>query len=131
MAALLAQAQPLTLDGAVKLALERNPDLMKQNLLTLSAEQDKVVARSAILPSLGFNASYTDTRQGATDALVVAGFKLPGQPTSVFHSWAGSASIRQLVFDGGKWWNNLAASDLAYQSSSASLDEQRLQITYL
>src|SRR5438046_1519402 len=98
MAVLLAQAQPLTLDGAVKLALERNPDLQKQSLLTLSAEQDKVLSREAILPSLGINASYTDTRQGATDALLVAGFKLSGHPTSVYHSWAGSVTIRQLVF---------------------------------
>ncbi len=123
--------QRLTLDDAVKLALQRNPDLQRQVLLQLSAEQDKVIARSAILPSLGFNASFTDTRQGATAGIVVAGFSLPGQPTSVFQTWAASATVRQLVFDGGKWWNNLDVAGLAFASSAAQVDEQRLQITYL
>jgi outer membrane protein TolC len=126
-----APAARLTLDDAVKLALQRNPDLVRQSLLSLSAEQDQVIARAAILPSLSLSASATDTRQGATDAIVVAGFKLPGQPTSIFQTYAGSASLRQLVFDGGKWWNNLSASDLAHDSSQAQVDEQRLQITYL
>ena len=64
-AALLAQAHPLTLDEAVKLSLERNPDLRRQTLLMLSAEQDKVLARANLLPRVDFNASYQDTRQGA------------------------------------------------------------------
>lgn len=128
---LLAQAQPLSLDGAVKLALERNPDLRKQVLLSLSAEQDKVISRSAILPSLGVNASFGETAQGATDAYFFSGFPVPAQPSTSYQSWTGTATLRQLVFDGGKWWNNLAVTDLANQAGLAQVDEQRLQITYL
>ena len=132
-AALLAQAHPLTLDEAVKLSLERNPDLQKQVLLALSAEQDKVLARSAILPQLGFNASYTDTRQGGTGSAptIISNVELPPTPTSVFHNWQGSITLKQLIFDGGKWWNNLDASDLGLASNQALVDEQRLQIAYL
>ena len=121
--------QPLTLDDAVRVALQRNPDLQRQVLLTLSAEQDKVLARSNILPNFNFNGSWTDTRQGGGVTIIQnTPFQ---QPTRVFQAWQGSFSIRQLVFDGGKWWNNMAASDRAYQSNVAQTDEQRLQITYL
>src|SRR5207253_4952961 len=56
-AVLIAQAHPLTLDEAVRLGLDRNTDLRRQVLLSLSAEQDKVLARAAVLPKLDFNAS--------------------------------------------------------------------------
>ena len=132
---LLAQAQPMakpvTLDQAVGMALERNPDLRRQVLLSLSAEQDKVISRSAILPSLGINASFSDTAQGATDPYYFSGFPVPGQPSTSYQSWSGTAQLRQLIFDGGKWWNNLAVTDLANQSGLAQVDEQKLQITYL
>ena len=122
--------QRLSLDAAIQLALQRNPDLQKQVLLALSAEQDQVLARAAVLPSLGFNASYSDTRQGG-GVPVVQNIQLPPQPTEVFRSWQTSALLRQLVFDGGKWWNNLDAAGLGLAASRAQVDEQRLQITYL
>jgi outer membrane protein TolC len=133
IAALLAQAQPMTLEEVLKVALQRNLELQRQGLLVLSAEQDKILARSAILPSVGFNASYTDTRQGATDALLLNGVPIPGtaQPTHVFSTWNGSASVRQLVFDGGRWWNNMDAASLGFDASKASYEEEKLQITYL
>jgi outer membrane protein len=128
-AVLLAQPQPLSLDGAVKLALEANPDLRRQVLLMLSAEQDKVLARATILPKVDFNASYTDTRQGA--GTVVYGPVVQQVPFVIYHNWFGGVSARQLIFDGGKWWNNISAADQTLQSNQAQVDEQRLQITYL
>jgi outer membrane protein TolC len=53
------------------------------------------------------------------------------QPPSVSSLWQASATVRQLVFDGGKWWNNIDAANLGYASSAAQVDEQRLQIVYL
>ena len=52
-----AQQGPLTLDDAVRVGLQRNSDLQHQVLLALSAEQDRVIARSNILPRVDFNAS--------------------------------------------------------------------------
>ena len=121
--------QRLTLDAAIQLALQRNPDLQRQVLLSRSSEQDQVLARSAILPSLGVNASYTDTRQGG-GVTYLQNVPIP-QPTQVAHNWQASATLRQLVFDGGKWWNNLDAANLGRAASAALVDEQRLQITYL
>jgi outer membrane protein TolC len=123
------QPPPLTLDDALKLGLQRNTDLQKQVLLALSAEQDKVIARSAILPRLNFNASVGGTYQGSGD-VVVQGVSFP-QPSSAFWTGGGSLTVRQLIFDGGKWWNNMSASSLGLAASEAQVDEQRLQITYL
>jgi len=128
-AILLGQARPLTLDDAVKLAMERNPDLRKQVLLALSAEQDKLIARSAILPQLGFNASAAEQRVNGVQYF--QGVPLPGLGTSYGETYSSSLKLSQLVFDGGRWWNTLSASDLGLQASEAQVDEQRLQITYL
>jgi len=131
-AAALAQPRPVTLDDAVKLALQRNPDLQRQILLSLSAEQDQVIARSAILPRLDFNASRSQVRQGeGTPRLIPGSNVLTTPPSVVTNGYGASVVLSQLIFDGGKWWNNLAAVDLGLESSKAQVEEQRLQITYL
>ena len=123
--------QRLTLEAAVQLALQRNPDLRKQALLTLSSEQDQILQRANILPQLNFNASLGRNRnngpvlvQGATVPVLVQG-------TAFSNNLIASLTLRQLVFDGGKWWNNLSAAGLTLDSSRAQVDEERLQITYL
>ena len=121
--------QPLTLDEAVKLALQRNSDLQRQILLSLSAEQDRIIARSAILPHLDFNASIAANRQGA-GTVVVSGVPFP-QPSSNYSTTNTGLNLSQLIFDGGKWWNNISAANLGLAASEAQVDEQRLQITYL
>jgi outer membrane protein TolC len=129
------QPRQLTLEEAVGLSLQRNSDLKKQVLLSLSSEQDRVIARSAILPNLTFNASAAYLRVNGKQ--IVGGITLPAgganveQRTSYYPLYSSSVRLTQLVFDGGKWWNNPAASDLGLQASQAQVDEQRLQITYL
>jgi outer membrane protein len=119
----------MTLEEAVKVALQRNADLQREVLLSLSAEQDRVIARSSVLPTIDFNASVGGTRQGAGD-VVVSGVAFV-QPTSTFSTGSAGLRVRQLIFDGGRWWNNLSAARLGFSASEAQVDEQRLQITYL
>jgi outer membrane protein TolC len=120
------------LEQAIQVALQRNPDLQKQVLLQLSAEQDKIISRSAILPHVDFNGSISRTRQGAGSQAVGSSTLNQTVPTvTFFNGYNATLTFRQLVFDGGKWWNNLAAADLTLQSNQAQVDEQRLQITYL
>jgi outer membrane protein len=123
--------QPLTLDQAVQIALQRNPDLQKQVLTQLSSEQDRIIARSVILPRLDFNASVSRTRLGPGDVVVNNGLSIPGQPLAFINQYSGTITLQQLIFDGGKWWNNIAAAGLASDASRALVDEQRLQIAYL
>lgn len=121
---------PLTLDEAVRIALQRNPDLQRQVLLQLSAEQDRIIARSAILPSLGINASVQRTR--TSGALLLSGVPVGGQQQVAFYNtYASSVTVRQLVFDGGRWWNSISSANLAADANTAQVDEQKLQITYL
>jgi outer membrane protein TolC len=127
--AAVAQQQPLTLDEAVKLALQRNSDLQRQILLSLSAEQDRIIAQSAILPHLDFNASIAGNRQGA-GTVVISGLPF-SQPNSSYSTTSTGLNLHQLVFDGGKWWNSISAANLGLAASEAQVDEQRLQVTYL
>jgi outer membrane protein len=129
-AAAAQQRPPMTLDEAVKIALQRNPDLQRQVLLSLSAEQDRVIARSAILPLVDFNASFKRTR--AAGPLLLSGVPVAGQQGVAFsNTFSGGAKVSQLIFDGGRWWNNISSAELNAQANVAQVDEQRLQIAYL
>jgi outer membrane protein TolC len=135
-----AQGQPkdqsvgngLTLERAVQLALQNNPDLIRAELQSLSAEQDIVIARAQLLPSLNFNASLSDTRSGG--GVVLGTFTDPTtgtevtqvSRTEVFRGYGASLSIRQVLFDGLKSWNALDAAAALQASAKANADEQRL-----
>jgi outer membrane protein len=120
---------PMTLEQAIQFALQNNPDLIRADLQSQSSAQDVVISRANILPRLDFNASALHVRQGA-GSVVLGGGITQTRPTSIFTSWSGQLTARQLVFDGGKWWNNLAAAGLTHAASQANLDEQRLQTIY-
>jgi outer membrane protein len=125
-----AEPRQLTLDQAIALGLQRNPDLQKQILLELSSQQDYIISRSRILPQLTLaQTGVSRTRQGAgTEVISNVSFPIG---TAFENVYSAGIQVTQLVFDGGKWWNNLASSDLLVDSNKASVDEQKLQITYL
>jgi outer membrane protein TolC len=119
----------LTLERAIQVALERNYDLRRSQYQALSSEQDLVIARSAILPRLDFNGSIIRVRQGAGTP-IVGGVILTPRPTEAFWNYQGAIGATQLLFDGGKWWNNLAAAGAQLASTQASIDEQRLTTVF-
>jgi outer membrane protein len=124
-----AQPAALTLEQAIQLALERNFDLRKSQYQALSSGQDLITARAEILPKLDFNASVSEIRLNGQQ--YSGGVPIPGATTTNYSTlFAGNVRLQQLVFDGGKWWNNLAAADLNLASSEASVDEQRLTTLY-
>jgi outer membrane protein len=127
-------AQPITMEQAVAASLELNPDLIKTRLLSQSAVQDQVLAKANILPNLNFNASYGLTRVGGGEFL--GNQTIQGTTVSFFNpvqhypSYGIGLSVRQLIFDGGKWWNNLEVADKAYASTKEQIAEQRLQTIF-
>jgi outer membrane protein TolC len=136
-AAVRAQPAPLTLDDAVRIALERNFDQRRAMYTAGQAEQDRLTARAAILPRLDFNASATKNRIGGGNVLGTIYQPLTGQtltqyapPVQIYPSYGFGFQVKQLLFDGGKWWNNLAAADASLAGSRANLAEQRLNTTY-
>lgn len=56
------ERQTLTLGGAVDLALKQNLDLQIANIETATQQQDRQIARSELLPHIGFDASDAVTR---------------------------------------------------------------------
>jgi len=122
----------VTLEQAIQLALRNNPDLRRAELQAQSADQDVTIARASILPQLSFNASFSDTRSGG--GVVLGTFTDPTtgaevtqvSRTEVFRGYGASLNVRQLIFDGGRWWNALDAADALRSASNANVDEQRL-----
>jgi outer membrane protein len=122
----------LTLERAVQLALQNNPDLIRAQLQFLSAEQDITIARASLLPTLNFNASLSDTRSGG--GVVLGTFTDPTtgtevtqlSRTEVFRGYGASLSLRQVLFDGLKSWNALDAAEAQEASAKANADELRL-----
>ena len=98
-------ANALTIEQAIQIALDRNYDLRRSEYQAATAEQNLVLARSIILPQLGFNGSVTKIRQGA-GTQVISGLPFV-RATDIFTQYVGNVVLRQLVFDGGNCWNNL------------------------
>jgi len=121
----------LTLERAVQIALERNYDLRRSEYQALSSEQDRVIARAAMLPTLDFNASRTRTRVGAGNVNFAPGVpEAESAGVQIVQGYAANLALRQVVFAGGKWWNGYRAAELTRDSLQASVDEQRLQTIF-
>src|SRR4051794_37317174 len=65
----------LTLRDAVQMALKQNPQVILANLGVLTSEQDRAIARSALLPQVRGTASETVSRVNLEAAI---GFRFPG-----------------------------------------------------
>ena len=125
-----AQQPALTLEQAIHQALERNFDLRRSQYQALSSGQDLITARAAILPHLDFNASVSEIRLNGQQ-FTNTGVAIPGATTTNYSTqFSGRVQLTQLLFDGGKWWNNLAAADLNLAASDAGVDEQRLTTVF-
>ena len=143
--------EPLTLEAAIAQAMEQNPDLIKQRLLARSSESDLQSSRSAIYPNVNFNASLGVTRIGGGEALppivtpdlkdpvCVADITDPNcrklviqqtNPSQTFGNYAIGLSLRQLIYDGGKWWNNITAADKTLAASRENIEEQKLTTVF-
>jgi outer membrane protein TolC len=126
----------LTLERAIQLALQANYDLRRAEYQAVSAEQDVTISRAQILPRLDFNASVAPTRIGGGVFQGTFTDPLTGQTIAqvsrdqLFRAYSARLTVQQLLFDGGKWWNTLAASNLALASSEANVQEQRLTAVY-
>src|SRR5437764_1595105 len=135
----LAQAQPgtpsglrapLSLQQATQVALERNPDLRHAQFAERQAETDLVAARAAILPKVDFNASAGAIRVGP-GVTFIGTVPLNQQSALTSGTFGLGLSFRQLVFDGGKWWNNIASAKSGFEAGQQATAEQRLQVGFV
>ncbi len=107
----------LTLRDAVGLALKQNPQVILANLGVSQSEQDRLLARAALLPQVSGNVSETRHRVNLQTAI---GLSFPGFPQHVgpFDVFQGGASINVPVFD-LTLWRRYRSSEIGIQASRA------------
>jgi outer membrane protein len=117
----------LTLDQAVGLALKQNTTARIAVLSAAQSEQQKNIARSALLPQLGLEASDSVHRANLETAF---GTRIPGFPQHAgpFQVFSAGPSLGAPIFDLTLWRRYQAAKDTAAaaRASSYSTREQVL-----
>lgn len=138
MVAAIAAAAPISL-GEVRQESRANAQALFAALEQERAEQQVRVARSAILPQLTLNgtvggALFGPQRTFSTVPEVdetgsVTGFtqrSVDVNTTATRASFELSATVGQLLYDGGRWWNQIAQAGALAEAEAGQAQEQRL-----
>jgi outer membrane protein TolC len=106
----------LTLADAVKLALKQNPRVVSANLEVARSDQERLIARSGLLPQAGVSATETVRRANLETAL---GVRFPGvaQHVGPFDVFQAGVGFQAPVFDLTLWRR--------YRSSQAGVTATR------
>ena len=112
--AMPAAADPLTLDGAVKLALEKNLSLQRSAVNLLGAKRTADNAWGVLVPSTSFSTGLSRTN----NAYTVTG-------ASADPSWNQTAAAGVSLSLPSSLFTNLAQAQLAYQSGTLTYDTAR------
>ena len=92
----------LTLHDAVGLALKQNPRVILANLGVSQSEQDRLSARSSLLPQVSGNVAETVHRVNLQTAI---GFSFPGFPQHIgpYYVFQGGTGFSVPVYDLTLW----------------------------
>lgn len=128
--------------AAAPLTLEEVRAASRQNLQALQAELDLArgkagtkLAWSAIFPTVDLTLRVSDTGVGAQKGYaVVPDPNNPGAYVQTVVATPGfnqanyglGLSVNQLLYDGGRWWSQIAQSGAQEEAARGQLDEQRL-----
>jgi outer membrane protein len=119
----------LSLSEAVERALAQNPDVQIANLQMAASQQDRKIARSALLPQASLNADDTIRR---INVETLIGHQIPafGQVSGPFQAIAAGAAFSAPIFDLQLWKQYRAARDRV-ESSRADAQTRREQTSLL
>ena len=108
----------LTLRDAVNLALKQNPAVILANLGVARSDQERLAARSGLLPQVNANAAEMDHRLNVE---AVLGFRFPGlaQHAGPFQTFQVGGAFEAPVFDLTLWRR--------YRSAQLGVDASRAQ----
>src|SRR4051794_31920088 len=108
----------LSLRDAVQLALKQNPRVILANLDVALTQQERDIARSALLPQANAHASETMNRSNLESAI---GFSFPGFPQHVgpYRFEQFGVNFNASVFD-LTLWRRYRASQVAIEGSRAA-----------
>ncbi len=123
---------------AVPITLEEVRTASTENLAALQAELDVVRAitgvkasRAAIFPQLSMQAQGGASISGPRRAeIVIDGTANADVPAFSRGNYALGLTLNQLIYDGGRWWNQIALSGATAEAAQGQLDEQRLASRY-
>lgn len=129
-------ATPITLEQ-VREASRQQLDAVRAELELQRAGSDRKSARSSILPQVDFSFGVSDfiagpqrifstvpeVRPDGSLDFVQKAVDTPGFSRGNFSL---GLSVQQLIYDGGRWWNQLAQAGAQEEAAKGQLAEQRL-----
>jgi outer membrane protein TolC len=122
-----ADKAPLTLDAAIQIALQENHYLKSRGLEVKTAAAGQKASRGDLLPQLDAYAGYLRT---SNPMLVIPMKEFGGEPPPVFtrnHYQAG-LSFSLPLYEGGRRWHKVTASDLSKLIAEQQLSFSRQEI---
>jgi outer membrane protein len=131
---------PITLERVRELSRQNTPERLQELQHLIATEQGRTAA-SNIYPQLNLTGDGTRTLSGTQRTFVV--IPVPNQDgTTGFvnalgdqrgfnrNNFAAVASLSQLLFDGGKWWNQIAQAGALEEAAMGQTKEQRSTSEY-
>jgi outer membrane protein len=130
---------PITLQEVRELSRRNVPALLAELSREQASEQVRI-SRSAIFPQVNLRSDASRTQNGPRRAIQpyfnnafdpVTGAPIIEQrvsstPGQVSHNYDLIASLQQLLFDGGRWWNQIAQSGAQQEAADGQFREQQL-----
>ncbi len=120
-----AEKIPLTLDTAIRMALEENHYLKSRNLEVQSADAGQKASRGALLPRLDTYAGYLRT---SNPMLIIPMTELGSDPTFTRNHYQAGLGITFPLYEGGRRWHKVTASDLSKLIAEHQLKFSRQEI---
>ncbi len=134
---------PITLQQVRELSRRNVPALLAELSREQASEQVRI-SRSAIFPQVNLRSDASRTQSGPRRTLQpfttgdvdpTTGFPIIQQrvsttPGQVTHAYDIIATLQQLLFDGGKWWNQIAQSGAQERAAEGQFREQQLTSEY-
>ncbi len=133
--ALLLAATPLTL-AEVRQASRQNLDSIRAELSVTRAGLDRAEARAVLFPqvdlTLGVNETlagpqrrFTTAPQLGSDGSLTFVQRPVDIPSFAQGNFQLGLSVAQLLYDGGRWWNQLARTGALEEAAKGQLSEQQ------
>jgi len=119
---LLAQ-EKLNLENCIKMALEKNPDMVISQQQLKSAEIGLTASKSGILPSVGFGVNSSFSTQGPREAILFGEKISVGKESLSFYGLGMNYS--QTLYDGGISWKNIKLAENGYKEIKIGRDQAR------
>lgn len=135
MLALVLAATPITLPE-VRQAARQNLDAVRAELAVTRAGLDRADARSVLFPQVDLTLGATETLAGAQRRFTTApqlqddgSITFVQRPVDIPSFAQGNfqlgLSVQQLLYDGGRWWNQLARTGALEDAAKGQLEEQQ------